>query len=50
MSPGVLVAIVVVATFTGAALGGIVTAVLFAVVASIAAAVLQIRALGRPKR
>ena len=33
----------------GSALGGVVTAILFAVVASVAAAILQIRALGRPK-
>jgi hypothetical protein len=37
------------ATLAGSALGGVVTAVIFAVVASLAAAILQIRALGRPK-
>ena len=49
MSPGILVVLVVGATLVGSALGGIVTAAIFAVVASVAAAALQIRALGRPK-
>ena len=49
VSPGILVALVVGATLVGSALGGIVTAVIFAVVAGLAAAILQIRALDRPK-
>lgn len=49
MLPAILVAMVVGATLVGSALGGIVTAVIFAVAASGAAAILQIRALGRTK-
>lgn len=49
MSPGLLVALVIGATLVGSAVGGIATTVIFAVVASLAAAIIQIRALGRPK-
>lgn len=49
MSPAILIAMVVGVTLVGAALGGIVTAVVFAVVASATAAMIQIRGLRPPQ-
>ena len=49
MPPGLLVLLVVGAVLLGSALGGPVLAILFAVVGSAAAAILQIRAVGRRK-
>jgi hypothetical protein len=50
VAPNLLVLLVVGATLVGAALGGLGTGILFAVVAAVVAAILQIRAVGRPKR
>jgi len=49
VSPAILIALVIGATMVGSALGGPVTAIILAVVVSVAAAILQIRALDRPK-
>jgi hypothetical protein len=49
MSPAILVVLVIGATLAGSAIGGPLVAIIFAVAASVVAAFLQIRAVGRPK-